>query len=188
MRSDTDAAADRYDTHQPEEQRHEAPEGRMPELQEDEGRMPESQEDRSAALPGSDAPGFSDQGEDRIAEDRGDRPAPEDEPDGIPAPAGAVQPETTLPAEQPLEVWSSGRAEEYRDRWRQVQVRFLDDPRSAAEQAEGLVSEVLDALTQALDGQKRALDGWRSAGHVDTERLRVCVRGYRDLLDRVLTL
>jgi hypothetical protein len=84
--------------------------------------------------------------------------------------------------------WQQGQADEYRERWRQVQVRFLDEPQAAAQEAERLVGEVLDGLTRALAGQKNALDGWRSADRQDTEQLRVSVRGYRDLLDRVLAL
>jgi hypothetical protein len=96
-----------------------------------------------------------------------------------------LQPST---AERLDAVWADDRAEEYRDRWRHLQARFLDDPQAAAEEAERLAGEVLDSLAEALAGQKSGLDGWRSTDQRDTEQLRMTVRGYRDLLDRVLAL
>ncbi len=74
----------------------------------------------------------------------------------------------------------------FRDRWRDVQLRFVDDPRAAAGQAQSLVDEAMQALSAALAEHKNKLGGWQEAGATDTEQLRVAVREYRDFLDRVL--
>jgi hypothetical protein len=77
-------------------------------------------------------------------------------------------------------------AQDFRDRWRDVQLRFVDDPRAAVGEAQSLVEEAIEALSAALREQKAKLGGWQESGSADTEQLRVAVRGYRDFLDRVL--
>ncbi len=74
----------------------------------------------------------------------------------------------------------------FRDRWRDVQLRFVDDPRAAAGEAQSLVEEAMEALSAALAAHRDKLGGWQEAGSSDTEQLRVAVREYRDFLDRVL--
>lgn len=71
-----------------------------------------------------------------------------------------------------------------RDRWRDVQLRFVDDPKGATSDAAGLVDEAVDKLVQGLRDQRGAL----AKGTDDTESLRVELRSYRDLLDRLLGL
>jgi hypothetical protein len=79
-------------------------------------------------------------------------------------------------------------AEGFRDRWQRVQMQFVDDPKSAADQAGTPLDDVLTAAREALDEKRRSLESWRSEQSDDTERLRVAVRGYRDFLDRMLGL
>ncbi|WP_329103797.1 hypothetical protein OG792_27850 [Micromonospora sp. NBC_01699] len=75
-----------------------------------------------------------------------------------------------------------------RDRWREVQLRFVDDPQAALGEARGLVGEAVDSLTSAIADQRDRLDqdgdGADDAG--ETERIRLRIRRYRDFLDRVL--
>jgi hypothetical protein len=71
-----------------------------------------------------------------------------------------------------------------RDRWRDVQLRFVDDPKGATSDAAGLVDEAVDKLVQGLREQRGAL----AKGTDDTESLRVELRSYRDILDRLLGL
>ncbi|MEU2615244.1 hypothetical protein ABZ570_27240 [Micromonospora sp. NPDC007271] len=77
-------------------------------------------------------------------------------------------------------------AENFRNRWRDVQLRFVDDPRAAVGQAESLVEEAIEALSAALREQKTKLGGGPESRAADTEQLRVAVRSYRDFLYRVL--
>ncbi|WP_194821678.1 hypothetical protein [Micromonospora sp. S-DT3-3-22] len=83
-------------------------------------------------------------------------------------------------------LFEADAAQGFRDRWRDVQLRFVDDPRGAAGEAQSLVEEAIAALSEALAGQKEKLGGWQGADEADTEQLRVAVRRYRDFLDRVL--
>ncbi len=107
--------------------------------------------------------------------------------------AGAgAQPEELAPGEvavvSAFVVWEPETTDGFRDRWQQIQLRFIDSPRNAADQAQNLVSDVIDALADGLRRQRGELDRWRDAALDDTEELRVTVRRYRDLLDRLLSL
>jgi hypothetical protein len=65
----------------------------------------------------------------------------------------------------------------------------VDDPRAAAEEAQALVTETLDRFSASVASRKGELDGWRDtegADDADTERMRMVVRRYRDLLDRLV--
>jgi hypothetical protein len=110
------------------------------------------------------------------------------------AEAGAIAPETATdlkPGEAKVlvikELWAEGAVDGYRERWHQVQVGFLDDPQDAATKAEALLGDVLEGLREALADRKSELDSWSATEHHDTEEMRVTVRAYRDLLDRVLS-
>ena len=82
--------------------------------------------------------------------------------------------------------WSDEDGQAYRDRWRDVQLRFVDDPRGAAAEAGTLVGEAVDAFTAELARQRQELDSWQSTEGDDTEIFRVAVRRYRDLLDKII--
>ncbi|MGK5742447.1 hypothetical protein [Micromonospora sp. URMC 103] len=100
--------------------------------------------------------------------------------------AGTARPVGSTVAAEPASLFDPATAQGFRDRWRDVQLRFVDDPRAAAGEAEALVEEAIDALSAALAAQQTTLGGWQEAGSADTEELRMAVRRYRDFLDRVL--
>lgn len=93
-----------------------------------------------------------------------------------------------VPAPQSTTLWAGEDGEALRERWREVQARFVDDPRGAAAAADDLIGEAVDSITQELAEQRRQLGEWRAGGDSDTERLRVAITGYRDFLDRVLSI
>jgi hypothetical protein len=76
-------------------------------------------------------------------------------------------------------------AQSFRDRWRDVQLRFVDSPKDATTEAATLLDEAVEKLAAGLRAQKASLAGQTSD---DTEHLRVELRGYRDLLNRILGL
>src|ERR1700755_1951249 len=79
-------------------------------------------------------------------------------------------------------------AERLRERWRELQLRFVDDPHSVAEEADFLVGEAIEALTGVLANTRGDMSRWRGDGAGDTEALRQAVQRYREFLDRILTL
>lgn len=107
-------------------------------------------------------------------------------------PVQADEPAGMLPGEEaavPMpRMWSGDDARGLRDRLRETQLRFLDDPRGAVEQVEALVGEAMESFTSRLAHQREELTSWRSAGADDTEQLRVVAQRYRDFLERLLSL
>lgn len=102
--------------------------------------------------------------------------------------------DTADPAEQPTE--SDARlierpmAERLQRELSNIQSGFVDDPRSAVDRADRLAGQAVDALQEALAARKRTLDEkWQADGDhgTDTERMRQAIRGYRDLVEHVLT-
>jgi hypothetical protein len=85
-------------------------------------------------------------------------------------------------------LFADSDAHSFRDRWRDVQLRFVDDPKAAADDAATLVDEAVDALAASLRTQKAQLAEVAEGATGDTEQLRVRIRGYRDFLDRLLDL
>ncbi|GHJ06055.1 hypothetical protein TPA0907_04220 [Micromonospora humidisoli] len=143
--------------------------------------------DEDLAVPGDGAPGrtepFDDERADPTAADR-----IHDRDRHSTGTAGADADRSTdanVPSDAAT-LFEADAAQGFRDRWRDVQLRFVDDPRGAAGEAQSLVEEAITALAEALAAQKEKLGGWQGADEADTEQLRVAVRRYRDFLDRVL--
>ena len=78
---------------------------------------------------------------------------------------------------------------EVQARWRDVQAAFVDDPGEAVKRADGLVGEVVESVTRTLTSRADELRGrWEGSGEADTERLRLALREYRSVLERLLDL
>jgi hypothetical protein len=75
---------------------------------------------------------------------------------------------------------------EVRTRWQELQLRFVDDPQTAAGEAERLVDDALAGVTASLNARKDQLSTWRASGRDDTEQLRAAVHGYRDFLNHLV--
>ncbi len=83
-------------------------------------------------------------------------------------------------------VWDDSMRQGLRDRWRDVQLRFVDDPGGTVNEAQSLVDEAVDRYTEAMRNKRQELDSWRSGNGEDTEVLRAALRRYRDFLDSLL--
>jgi hypothetical protein len=82
-----------------------------------------------------------------------------------------------------------GEAEGFRSRWSETQTGFVDDPRHAVEQADGLVAEVMKRLAETFADERTKLEQqWDRGDQVDTESLRVALQRYRSFFDRLLSL
>jgi hypothetical protein len=92
-------------------------------------------------------------------------------------------------AEPVRDLWPENAVAGLRDRWRDIQLRFVDDPASAARDADSLVGEAIDNLTMSLGDQRTELARWQQSDSTDdTEQLRVAVQRYRGFLDKLLDL
>jgi hypothetical protein len=75
---------------------------------------------------------------------------------------GSTGPGESLPgdtAPEPVTALLDGEAaDRFRDRWQQLQLRFIDDPQAVAAAASGPVDEVLTALHDAVDQRRAAFE------------------------------
>jgi hypothetical protein len=94
-------------------------------------------------------------------------------------------PGTTSPATPLL---STDRTGAFKQRWRDLQGDFVDDPQQAVRGAGDLAREVLQALGDTIADAER-VEGWKAGdGTSGTEDLRLALRQYRTLIDRLLEL
>ncbi len=80
-------------------------------------------------------------------------------------------------------------AQDFRTRWTEIQTGFVDEPRRAVEQADGLVAEVIKRLAQSFADERAKLEGqWGRGDNVGTEDLRQALQRYRSFFDRLLNV
>lgn len=75
----------------------------------------------------------------------------------------------------------------YRSRWDEVQARFVDDPRGTVKDADALVNDVMQQLTQTFTDERSSLESqWSEGKDASTEDLRVAMQRYRSFFARLL--
>jgi hypothetical protein len=78
-------------------------------------------------------------------------------------------------------------SEHLRTRWNEIQGTFVDDPRTAVQQADALVSEAVEQITQMFAGERSALESqWKQNNDVSTEDLRKALQRYRSFFNRLV--
>ena len=78
-------------------------------------------------------------------------------------------------------------AELFRTRWSEIQGKFVDEPRSAVQQADALVSDVIDKITEMFANEHSLLEGqWKEGNDVSTEDLRIALQHYRSFFNRLV--
>jgi len=75
----------------------------------------------------------------------------------------------------------------FRDRWQELQIAFVDEPREAVAKADELVAELMQQLAKRFNQERSALEGqWSRGEDVSTEDLRVSLQRYRSFFERLL--
>ena len=75
----------------------------------------------------------------------------------------------------------------YRRRWDEMQARFVDDPRGTVKDADALVNDVMQRLTQTFTDERSSLESqWSEGKDASTEDLRVAMQRYRSFFARLL--
>jgi hypothetical protein len=78
---------------------------------------------------------------------------------------------------------------EFNTRWTDVQTSFVDEPRRAVQQADALVSDVIQRIADSFGAERNQLEQqWDRGGDVSTEELRQALQRYRSFFSRLLTL
>jgi hypothetical protein len=105
-------------------------------------------------------------------------------------PAAPSMPTTQERAKaQPTPLLVVDETHTFRSRWDAVQTGFVDEPRRAVEQADGLVAEVMKRLAETFAEERSKLEGqWSRGDNVSTEDLRLALQRYRSFFDRLLSM
>ena len=86
-------------------------------------------------------------------------------------------------------LFAGNESQDFQSRWSDIQASFVDEPRRAVEQADGLVAEVMQRLAQVFADERSKLERqWSSGEDTDTEALRQALRRYRSFFDRLLSM
>jgi hypothetical protein len=80
-------------------------------------------------------------------------------------------------------------ATNFRSRWTEIQVAFVDEPCQAVEQGDALVADIIKRLASTFADERSKLEGqWGRGDNVSTEDLRVSLQRYRAFFDRLLSV
>jgi hypothetical protein len=92
-------------------------------------------------------------------------------------------------AENREALFPSTELETLRNRWNDIQVSFVDEPRPSVEKADHLVAAVINRLAEVYTNERSKLEAdWARGGEVSTEDLRQALRRYRSFFDRLLSI
>ncbi|WP_269855878.1 hypothetical protein [Streptomyces sp. RPT161] len=105
------------------------------------------------------------------------------------AEAGTAASEKEEPATEDLpQLLNEEDQETFRSQWKEIQNRFVDDPRDAVHSADALVAEVMQTLATTFAEYKQDLEGqWNRGEQVSTEDLRTALQRYRSFFNRLLS-
>ena len=95
--------------------------------------------------------------------------------------------ESPAPAEPNAPLFHDDEGRGFRARWEGIQTGFVDEPRTAVEQADALVQEMMKRLTDVFAEERGGLEKhWGRGENVSTEDLRIALKRYRSFFERLL--
>jgi hypothetical protein len=105
---------------------------------------------------------------------------------GMTVDAGAA-PGASADAASSSQLLHAGERDAMVARWREIQAEFVDEPRTAIQQADALVTEMMERLSRAFASELDQLESrWASGEQVSTEDLRQGLQRYRSFFERLL--
>lgn len=80
-------------------------------------------------------------------------------------------------------------SEHLRTLWNEIQGKFVDEPRSAVQQADALVADVVNKITRMFANEHSSLEAqWKEGKDVSTEDLRKALQHYRSFFNRLVVV
>ena len=90
---------------------------------------------------------------------------------------------------KPVALLPDHEMHDFQSRWSGIQTGFVDEPRSAVENADALVAEIMQHLAQIFSKERAQLeDQWTRGDDVSTEDLRLTLQRYRSFFTRLLSI
>lgn len=91
--------------------------------------------------------------------------------------------------EEQVALFVANESKELRARWDSIQVGFVDEPRTAVEEADALVSATIKRLAEIFADERQKLEQqWDRSENISTEDFRVALRRYRSFFARLLAI
>jgi hypothetical protein len=76
----------------------------------------------------------------------------------------------------------------FQQRWKEIQTRFVDQPREAVEDADSLVANLMQQLAEGFAKERERLEAqWGRGEDISTEDLRIALQRYRTVFQRLLS-
>jgi len=86
-------------------------------------------------------------------------------------------------------LFAATEGQEFRSKWEKIQTGFVDEPRKAVQDADGLVAAAMKRLAEIFADERSKLEHeWDRGDNVSTEDLRIALRRYRSFFDRLLSV
>jgi hypothetical protein len=85
-------------------------------------------------------------------------------------------------------LFEESEADKFRARWMTIQGKFVDDPHDSVEQADDLVEDVIESITDTFAKRRDALEKAWSGGETSTVELRLALQQYRSFFERLLAI
>ncbi len=86
-------------------------------------------------------------------------------------------------------LFNDKESHDFRSRWDDIQIHFVDDPRKATEDADHLVAETMQRLAQIFSEERKNMENqWSRGENVSTEDLRLALQRYRSFFNRLLLI
>lgn len=106
-----------------------------------------------------------------------------------PADYAASRPAASAAEAVTAPLFDQKEADDLRARWNDIQVGFVDEPRTSVENADSLVAETIKHLAESFAAGRQELEGeWGRGGDASTETLRVTLQRYRSFFNRLLSI
>jgi hypothetical protein len=91
--------------------------------------------------------------------------------------------------ETPGPLLSNDLVQDMRSRWDRIQAGFVDEPRTAVQQADELVAQAVKQIAETFANERSRLEQqWDRGDDVNTEDLRQALRKYRAFFQRLLSV
>jgi hypothetical protein len=79
--------------------------------------------------------------------------------------------------------------QDLQSRWNRIQTGFVDEPRTAVQRADALVTQAIKNLAENFAASRNPLEEqWNRGNDVSTEDLRLALKQYRTFFDRLLAV
>jgi hypothetical protein len=100
---------------------------------------------------------------------------------------GTAMPESN--SDRPSPLLTEIVAGDLRGAWDRIQTTFVDEPRQAVRQADGLVAVTMKRLAETFSEERSKLERqWDRGDEVSTEDLRLALQRYRSFFHRLLSV